>query len=168
MLKIILSVLILFFTLFNPHSSGADTTPLTLKATFILKFIGFVEFNKKPSVYQIGYMGSPETYAEFSQVILSKEQKKLKFEVIHLTPKSDLSLFNILYFEGDQFPSHLAMKDVQGLIISDNINGLAKGAIINFITTDETMGFEINNKKAQDLGIKINSRLLNLAKRVIQ
>ena len=43
-----------------------------------------------------------------------------------------------------------------------------EGGIINFFLKDEQVQFGINNKAAREAGLYLSSRLLSLAKRVVQ
>ena len=62
------------------------------------------------------------------------------------------------------------MQSVKGhsvLFVGDAKNFLESGGMINFIKENEKVRFEINNKAAKEAGLDIRSKLLRLAKRVI-
>ena len=69
--------------------------------------------------------------------------------------------------EIDPYPEIVtALKDSSILTVSDTGNFLALGGMINFIIMDQMVRFEINLKAAEQVGLKISSRLLRLARSV--
>ncbi len=53
------------------------------------------------------------------------------------------------------------------LTVADTPGFLEAGGIIHFVVVDNKVGFEINTSAAQRAGLRIRSRLLRLAKRVV-
>lgn len=49
------------------------------------------------------------------------------------------------------------------LTVTENIDPFKSGVMINFTTNNDRVRFEINNKAAERVGLKISSKLLNLA-----
>jgi len=140
--------------------------PLIVKANFVLKFIPYIEFSSRPGTYKIGYLGKKEKFEKFSQVFQGKSHNEASFELIKLKKDESFSELHIIYIEPEYFPSNL--KAGKSLVISDEENGIEKGANINFLTEGDSISFEINFHRSQSQGIGISSRLLNLAKRVIK
>jgi len=52
------------------------------------------------------------------------------------------------------------------LIVTDAVDGLADGAMVNFQLVDQRVRFEISLRKAEDSGLRLSSRLLSAALRV--
>ena len=64
-----------------------------------------------------------------------------------------------------QTSEKLAQLSTDGvLVVSMADEAATMGSVINFYVDNGKLRFEINNKKAQANGLKINSRLLKLAK----
>lgn len=61
-----------------------------------------------------------------------------------------------------------AVKDLPVLTIGETVDFLESGGIINFLMEDKKVRFEINNTAAKQAKLKISSKLLRLAKRVIE
>lgn len=59
------------------------------------------------------------------------------------------------------------VKDHSVLAVGDMANCLESGVIINFIKEDKKVRFEINNREAKKANLDIRSKLLRLAKKVI-
>lgn len=60
------------------------------------------------------------------------------------------------------------VQDHNVLTVSDIEDFLEAGGIINFVMEEKKVNFEINNISAEKAGLKISSKLLRLAKRVIK
>jgi hypothetical protein len=54
------------------------------------------------------------------------------------------------------------------LIVTETERGLEAGSAINFVIADDRVGFEISLDAAEKNGLKISSRMLAVAKRVLQ
>jgi YfiR/HmsC-like len=79
---------------------------------------------------------------------------------------SQLSNCHILYItDNSHLNSYLeAAQKEKFLTISDTPGNCLRGVIINFFTVNNRLRFEINYDVANDLGFKINPKLLKLAK----
>jgi len=62
----------------------------------------------------------------------------------------------------------MALKGSPILTIGESDGFLESGGIINFLMEDEKVRFEINNTAAKQARLKIRSKLLRLAQRVIE
>jgi len=60
-----------------------------------------------------------------------------------------------------------ALKDSPVLTVGETDDFLESGGIINFLMEDKKVRFEINNTAAKQAKLKISSKLLRLAKRVV-
>jgi len=60
-----------------------------------------------------------------------------------------------------------ALRDAPILTVGETAGFLESGGMINFLSGDKKIGFEINNDAAKQAKLQIRSQLLRLAKRVI-
>lgn len=60
-----------------------------------------------------------------------------------------------------------AAKEAHALVVSDTDGFVDGGSTINMVPRSDRIGFEINAKVAGESGLKLSSKLLNLAERVI-
>ncbi len=60
------------------------------------------------------------------------------------------------------------VKDLSVLTVADTKGFLESGGIINFLMEDKKVRFEINVTAAKKSKLKISSKLLRLAKRVVK
>jgi len=61
-----------------------------------------------------------------------------------------------------------ALKDSAVLVVGEMDNFLESGGMINFLIEDKKVHFDINNTAAKKAKLKISSKVLRLAKRVIE
>ena len=52
--------------------------------------------------------------------------------------------------------------------MTESAHGLDAGAAINFVAANEHVGFEVSLESAQKSGLRISSRMLAVARRVVQ
>ena len=164
-MKIVLLLIFWSLAFVSNPSYGATSEPMAIKSAFVFKFTSFIEFPNESHAYKVGFLGSQKSFSLFSHAFETNDKSGSTFDLIYIEKKSDLSSLDILYVESSHFPSDVSK--VKALIISEEMNGLEKGAAINFLLIDDSIRFEIDMIKSQKMGFKINSRLLNLAKRVI-
>ena len=60
-----------------------------------------------------------------------------------------------------------AVQQQAGLVVTDSERGLEQGAAINFVPVDERIGFEVSLDNAERSGLRISSRMLAVARRVL-
>ncbi len=175
----------------------ADTAPnkeQQIKAAFIYNFIKFVDWPKEKTADSnepiiIGIIGKDP----FGRVFEPIKNKKVKnrivvikrfksFEEIKKLGEHDKAEFNrsinylrkchllfVCSSEKDKVKEVLALvKDHSVLTIADNKGFLESGGTINFLMEDKKVRFEINVTAAKKSKLKISSKLLRLAKRVVK
>ena len=168
-----------------------------VKAAFLFNFINFVEWpeykmpnNDEPIV--IGVVGSKDFTEAFSavrnkkvrdkgvEVVCFEDLSELKTPVKKDIPARDkavesLKKCHILFISSDPAESGdnadailRALKGVPVLIVGEAAGFLEKGGQINFLEKDQKIRFEINLRAVRQNGLEIRSKLLKLAKRVVQ
>jgi len=53
------------------------------------------------------------------------------------------------------------------LVVSSTSGGLEAGSVINFVPADDRIGFEVSVDAAERSALKVSSRMLGVAKRVV-
>lgn len=169
-----------------------------IKAAFLYNFINFVQWPEEVSVddgepFVIGVVGETTMNREFLNLAKKKiknkkivvrqyenfceSAKKLKNSKSKEKWKQGVQLLKkcrVVFISNCESLSSedraLILKELEGspiLIVGESEDFLESGGIINFLT-DEKISFEINFNSAKQNGIQIRSKLLKLAKRVIQ
>lgn len=169
-------------------SSFAQNAPFELpqyqvKAAFIYNFIKFVEwpeesFSEKNSPYVIGVLGIDPFFESdlllnyLNQAVEGKTINNREILVKPSSPSStrisdfkDCHLVFISASEKNRMKEILAGLNQPGLLtISETDNFCEQGGMINFFMASGKVRFEINAKAAEKAGLKISSKLLNVAK----
>ncbi len=176
----------------NPRTSREDK----IKAAFLYNFINFVDWPKEGVAdsnqpITIGVIGS----RDFFKALEPLAQKKIKGRKILLKLFPDYAklkktrisedrrwskkiemlkaLDALLLCTCDSEPIEdagsivNALRDSPVLTVGETNGFLESGGIINFLMKDEKVRFEINNTVARKSGLKIRSKLLRLADRVV-
>ncbi len=167
----------------------ADTTSsreYQVKAAFLFSFINFVDWPKEKltegnNQINIGIIGNDPFGKAFEPIkdkqVKGKDVVIKRFKAFkELNQSSEeieaIKKCHLLYIcpsEKDEFRKiiNLVMKH-NILTVGDTKSFLESGGIINFLMEDKKVRFEINNTVAEQTELKIRSKLLRLAKRVIQ
>jgi hypothetical protein len=149
--------------------SQADITEEAVKAAFLHRFIGFVEWPEQMRGKErvvIGVLNSEEIEAELNRYVAAKRSA---ISVRRIESLQNLSGVHVLFI-GARENSRLekivaAVSHLPVLIVTEAEDGLERGGMINFVTTDRVQ-FEVAVSNAARAGIHLNARLLSVAIRV--
>ena len=193
----ILLLTLFFLTLGVAQPVRADSKKskeYQIKAAFLYNFIKFVDWPEEKEEAKvpitIGIIGSREFIKAFDPI----KEKKIKerkisikyfegYEKIQREKNGDrqwdekinaLKVCHVLMFYNCdsvrvQNPAQIlkALKNSPVLTVGEIEGFLMSGGIINFVKEDEKVRFEINNTAAKKAKLTIRSKLLRLAKKVI-
>jgi len=178
------------------RAESASLPEDTIKAAFLYNFINFVDWPQAKIAdsnqpITIGVIGSRD-FLKFLEPIKQKKNKGRKIAVRYLSgyeklkksPKADdpqwskkietLKTCHVLFLYAYDFKpiesSDRIIKALKGspvLTVSETGGFLESGGMINFLREGKKARFEINNRAARQATLKIRSKLLRLAKRVI-
>jgi hypothetical protein len=142
-----------------------------VKAGFLYHFTAFVDW-PDPAVLDsivVGVLGGEEVEAELRRIVAAKRSSAKSITVRRLHPGDDLAGIQVLYVgAGESQRLERAVAAVRGtptLVVSDTPEGLERGAMINFVTTDRVQ-FEVSLESAHRGGLRLSPRLLSVAIRV--
>ena len=179
------------------RADSAKSKEYQIKAAFIYNFIKFVDWPKEKTAdsnepITIGIIGSEDFIKAFDPVIHKQVKNRnisIKyFEGYEKLKKSQddddrqwnqkmeaLKTCHVLMFcicdSGRTENSSQIIKALKGssvLTVGETDGFLEFGGIINFLMEDKKVRFEINNTAAKKSKLKISSKLLRLAKRVVK
>jgi hypothetical protein len=140
-----------------------------VKAAFLHRFISFVEWPQQARAkegFVIGVLGAEGVEAELNRYVATKKSAIL---VRRIASPEDLAGVHVLFI-GARENSRLskiiaAVGNLPVLIVTEAPDGLERGGMINFVTTDRVQ-FEVAISNASKAGIHLNARLLSVAIRV--
>jgi hypothetical protein len=153
------------------HGQG-NVTPEEVKAAFLFRFAGFVDWPAQARADEqlvIGVVEGGDVEAELRRYASLRMIGNRAAVVRSIETSSDLNGVHILFI-GSRDPSRLsrwiaAARPLPILVVSDVPEGLERGSMINFITTDRVQ-FEAAADAASRAGLRLNPRLLSVAARV--
>lgn len=167
--------LFLTFSYYSFSDMGSQIDENILIAAYIERFTRFVEWpannsvNNKSKPFVIAVSNNYELYLKLIGLAPSLKIKDKKIEIVLIKTIEDINSNINLLFVGMKDKEKLKQivkkcADFSILTIS-NSNGFAlKGVIINLYNQENSIRFEINDRKARESGLKISHLLLQKSK----
>ena len=147
----------------------AERGELQIKATFLYKFGGFVEwppgaFAAADSPLTIGVLGADALAEELERIVSGRSVQGRPVSVRRLKRGEPVTQLHILFVGRAEIPQGAG----QGLlIVTDVEHAQPPGSMINFVTVDDKVRFDIALAPAEQGNLRISARLLAVARRVI-
>lgn len=147
-----------------------------VKAAFLYNFTLFVEwptaaFSGNDSPLIVCILGK-SPFGDVLGNLRGKTVKTRKLAVRQITSVHEIRDCHVLFVstsEKMQLPNILAVAKNQNILTVSDMDGFAEaGGIINLVTIEDKVRFEVNLKAAQQARLKISSQLLKLARDVIE
>jgi hypothetical protein len=146
-----------------------------VKAAFLLKFVQFIEwpqeaFQQSGGTLVITVAGSDAVQAGLVQLLADRAGQGRPIVVRPLKTADDAARTHILFIGADaksqieQYRASMGGRPV--LVVTDSLNALERGSMINFLTVDRRIRFEIGLDNAEKVGLSVSSRLLSIATRI--
>jgi hypothetical protein len=160
---------ILLLTIFslsvNSFAEG-EANEYNIKAMFVLNFMKYVEWpsNAKEEVFKIGVAGESELFNAL-QLMSTNRNENVKVIIEKADPDVTENYQILIVSKKENKKLEEWSKRYQGkgvLIISEECES-ANNSAINLKNIDNKIRFEVNHSQAKLGGVKISSRLSNLA-----
>jgi hypothetical protein len=157
------------------HGVGVADVPISedsVRAAYLYRFAGYVTWPQSPRAdapLTIAVMGSPSIARELRRMLPGHSINNRSAQVREVSSLEDLGAPQILYVaEGHaQLLRELRPKSSAAmLLVSAEEDGLNSGSVINFVTVDRNVRFEVSLPAAQRWGLKVSADLLGVAVRV--
>lgn len=151
---------------------GADAPALNgvergVKAAFLYKFLGYVEYPQDPGPLVVGVMGADDIGAELGRITTGRNVGGRAVIVRILHEGDALTGLNMLFIGEDAARSASVLRAAQQqqgvLTVTESDNGLQQGSVINFRLVEDRVRFEVSLPAAEKCGLKLSSRLLSVA-----
>ena len=159
------------FCLLPTVAWGGEIPEYKLKAAYLYNFASFTEWPEKQSSFQVCIFGEDPFGKHLKQITARKIQKQIVSvrtvktvgalegcQMIFIAPSASSRINQVL--------SQIEDKPV--LTIADTPGALDRGAMINMATRRGKVTFDVNLHRVKAHGLKISSKLLRLAKRVVR
>lgn len=155
---------------------AATSTEYALKAAFLFHFAQFVEWPEgtfhdaaSPLVYCT--VGTDPFRGELETALKGKTLGARGFEVRHLKGAQEGQGCHLLFIGEEQKRQVAAtaaqLRSAPVLLVGESEGFTKDGGMIGFMLEENKVRFEVNLEASQKAGLKINARLLALAKTVI-
>ena len=146
-----------------------------VKAAYLYKFVDYVEWPEAAFVgagapIVIGIVGADPVYAELVRVVAGRSSHGRPLAARRLEPGDSIDGVHLLHVGDAAILRSTWLQAARGrpiLIVTDGPQGLEAGAALNFVAVQNHMRFEASLRAAERAGLKISSRLLALAQRVV-
>jgi len=148
-----------------------------VKAAYLYSFAKFIEwpsrtFQTSSSPFHFCVMNNRSFQVELDRTVKGKSVAGRTIEVVSVLNAEQSRSCHLLFVDASQErQSRQVIQALQGaaiLIVGETRNFIEGGGTIGFLMEDEHVYFEINQKEATLAGLYVSSRLLSVAKRVIQ
>ena len=161
-----------------PRAGGQSETPTEyqIKAAFLYNFAKFVEwpadaFTDPHSPIVLGIVGEDPFGSDLDGIVYAKTVNGRGFMVKRLAPGPDLRTCHILFISSSE-KKRLAqileqLKGSSVLTVGEMDRFVQSGGAVNFLLEQNRVRFEINVDAAARARLKISSKLLALARSVI-
>ena len=174
--SILLATMLLFWVIPGRGQSGRISED-QVKAAFIYNFAKFVQwpensFSSRDSPLRICTFGANALGPALEELAQDKTVAGRRVQVEKPRSLQQARSCQILFIGYHELPRLqevlTAVRGASVLIVSEAPGFAAHGAMIEFVTENDRLRFEINAKAAREAQVNISAKLLSLAKNVIE
>jgi hypothetical protein len=159
-------LLLVFFIGISSTMARSESNEYNIKAMFVLNFIKYIEWpdNNNQDIFRIGVIGESAIYDALLSMTKSRpENRNIKIEKLTPESKEKYRILIISREENRRIEDLVKMVQTKGvLLISDECKS-KNCAAINLRNINNKIRFEIFTNQAHEQGIKISSKLTDLA-----
>lgn len=143
-----------------------------VKAAFLYKFTGFVEWPadalRPDAPFAIAVVGDDALAQELTQAVAGRSINGHPITVRKLGESENLGSTQMLFLAHDvKLASWARSAESQPvLVVTEASDALSRGGMINFVSDDGHVRFEVAPDAAAKHGIRLSARLLTVAARV--
>jgi hypothetical protein len=145
----------------------------SVKSAFIYRMASYIDWppeSLNTAQFTFTVFGADEIAAELQQLVSKYTVKDLPVRVQRATSVKELADAQVVFVGARYEGSLLRLEEKIGnrpvLLITDQPNGLEQGSMINFISVDRRVRFEVSVTAAERAGLTVGSELLAVAARV--
>ncbi len=159
----------------GPGGAMAANIEDQIKAAYLYKFASYVDwpasaFTQADTPVTIGVLGADEIAVELSHIKKAHHPGARPVEVRRLKPGEAMAGIQMLFIGREESAKLKRLQDSLPsrpvLTVTDAAGALAAGSVINFVTVDDRVRFEVSLAQAELSGLKISARLLGVAQKI--
>jgi hypothetical protein len=161
-----------------PQTDAAVRVPeRSIKAAYLYKFAGYVEwaperFPARAAPIEIGVSGDPALAQELASITIGRTIEGRPIAAREIGASDAVEGLEILFVAGpessalERLLADAAAGSEPILTVTEAAGEPPPGSMINFVVDRERVRFEVDLDAAERDGVKLNSRLLAVARRV--
>jgi hypothetical protein len=148
----------------------------SVKAALVYKFASYVEwpaesFASPETPLAICVVGADDVAADLEPLIRGRTVNNRPFALRRVKEGEGIGGCHVVYV-GRREATRInalarAARSQSALLVSDAANGLENGSVINFVPIEDRIGFEVSIDAAERSNLRISSRMLTVARRVV-
>ena len=151
----------------DPHNASATS----VKAGFLYKFLGYVDFPTGPldpgAPYVVGVVGAEDVAAELARLSAGRLVNNHAVVVRRMQGADPAAGLHLLFIGAAESAGEAALvkaaQQAGVLSVTESATGIESGSVINFRLVDERVRFEVSLAAADKGRLKLSSRLLSVA-----
>lgn len=179
-MRLVVSRWMLFVVLAGASLCDAADDPMSIqqriKAAFLYKFVAYIEWPPKAfptpaSPIVIGVAAADEVAGELARAVAGRIVAGRPIKVLKVERGADVASCCHVLFVGHRERAFVAdlLALAQGhpvLTVTDLEGDPPGGSVINFLTLEDRVRFDISRRAAELNGLQLRSQLLSVARRV--
>lgn len=166
---------LVYLTCGNSPAIGQAASEYDVKAAFLYKFASYVEwpadvFNGEDGPVVFAIMDADEMGKKLLEIVRGRQIQGREIRVRHLQAGDELGGVHILFIGSSStaaVESILLNAAAKSVLTVTETERRFYGSVINFEIVDDKVRFDVSLEPARQGGLKISSRLLQVASRVI-
>jgi hypothetical protein len=152
----------------QPALPGVPTLERSVKAAYLSKFLGYVEFGEAApnAPLNVGVLAADDIATELARITAGRPIGGRPVQVRRLRDGDTLEGLQMVFIGADAARPLQALRaasEKSVLSVTEMDNGLQQGAMINFRLVDDRVRFEVSLPAAEKGGLRLSSRLLSVA-----
>lgn len=155
-----------------PSPLSETLSDAAIKAGYLVKFIGFVEWpvhTLPPNApFLIGVADADDVFGELLRLLPGRTVNGRPVVARRLDDGNTGDGFHLAFFGGGATRRRVnRLRELSVLVVTDQPGGLDSGSALNFVQADGKVRFEASLGAADQAGLRLSSRLLAVADRVL-
>jgi hypothetical protein len=159
-----------------PASRAQSASESAVKAALLYKLASYVEWPADPPAaaeapFTMGVMGADDVAAELELVTRGRTLNNRPISVRRVKEGEPLAGLSVLFVSRRDSAKLASVarlaRPLSILLVSDSERGLDAGSVINFVAAEDRIGFEVSIDAAERSNLKLSSRMLGVARRVL-
>ena len=155
-------------------AAAQHASDVSIKAAYLYNFLSYVEWppDSLPAAgapFVLGVAGADGVRDELQAIVVGRKVHGHPIVIRALGPSDPPEGLHVVFIGRDVNPARL-LERLRGrpvLVITDLGNGREPGSMLNFVPVQGRIRFEASPTAAERSGLKLGSRLLAVAERVL-